>query len=74
MSEAIQRYATHHQLSVRKMSVWFAKLLGRIIRDETLIDAADLLQHYDRTGEKAVPDATRTSTTLTQWLASEVTL
>ena len=74
MSEAIQRYASHHQLSVQKMPVWLAKFLGRMIRDETLIDAADLLQHYDRTGEKTVPDATRTATTLTQWLAREVAL
>jgi len=68
MSDAIAQYAQHHKLPVQKVPAWLAKLLGRLIRDNTLIDIADLMQHYDKTGEKEVPSAVRTTMTLNQWL------
>ena len=72
MATAIARYAAHHHLSVQKMPVWLAKLIGKLTRDASLVDAADLLAHYDQTGEKDVPEAWRTTTTLSQWLTREV--
>ncbi|MDX1343531.1 MAG: NAD(P)H-binding protein [Reinekea sp.] len=71
MADAIQQYAQHKQLRVQKLPVWVAKSLGWLLRDEPLMDVADLLEHYDRHGEKAVADAIRTNTTLAQWLATE---
>ena len=46
------------------------KAVGFISRDETLLDVADLMQHYDRVGEKPVVDAVRTTITLAEWLDS----
>jgi uncharacterized protein YbjT (DUF2867 family) len=70
MAEAMNRFATHHKLSVQKLPVWLAKIIGRLSRDETLVDVADLMQHYDRTGEKHIPDVLRTTTTFNTWLTS----
>lgn len=50
------------------MPAWLAKIIGRLSRDPTLIDVADLTVHYDRTGEKNVPNTVRTATTLSAWL------
>jgi hypothetical protein len=47
-----------------------AKVIGTLTRDETLTDVADLMAHYDRTGEKKVPDIIRTPTTFKTWLAT----
>lgn len=50
------------------MPAWLAKIIGRLSGDPTLIDVADLTVHYDRTGEKTVPNTVRTTTTLSTWL------
>ncbi|MFQ3229372.1 SDR family oxidoreductase [Reinekea sp.] len=68
MKEAVNRYAKVAQLTVQTMPVWLAKTLGFILRDESLIDAADLMKHYDRIGEQAISHAVRTETKLDQWL------
>ncbi|GLS25148.1 SDR family oxidoreductase [Marinibactrum halimedae] len=69
MKEAVERYAQHHQLGVKTLPTWMAKCFGRIARDAVLVDVADLMQHYDRTGEKHVPNTIRTQITLSDWLA-----
>ncbi|ARU57919.1 NmrA family protein [Oleiphilus messinensis] len=68
MRQAMLRFADHHQLKVKRLPSWLATFLGRLSRDEELVDVADLMQHYDRTGEKFVPDVTRTTTTFDNWL------
>ncbi|GGX43756.1 SDR family oxidoreductase [Saccharospirillum salsuginis] len=71
MAEAMAAYARHHDLKVQRMPAWLAKAVGFISRDETLMDVADLMRHYDRAGEKPVVDAVRTTTTLKDWLGSQ---
>ena len=56
------------------MPVWLAKWLGRLSRDPSLSDVADLTVHYDRTGEKTVPNTLRTTTTLASWLQQRAPL
>jgi hypothetical protein len=68
MAHAMKLFAGHHALTVQKLPVWLAKIIGKLSRDETLADVADLMQHYDRTGEKPVAEATRTQTRLSEWL------
>jgi len=68
MAEAMTAYALHHDIKLQRMPAWLAKAVGFVSRDETLMDVADLMQHYDRAGEKPVVDAVRTTTTLTEWL------
>jgi len=50
------------------MSTFMARLFAWITRDQDLRDAADLLQYYERVGEKQVADTLRTETKLQQWL------
>jgi uncharacterized protein YbjT (DUF2867 family) len=68
MADAMMVYARHHGLKVQRMPSWLAKAVGFVTRDEMLMDVADLMQHYDRAGEKSVTDAVRTNTTLAEWL------
>jgi len=68
MAEAFSRFAQHHQLKQTHIPAWLAKIIGRLSGDPTLIDVADLTVHYDRTGEKNVPNTLRTTTTLSTWL------
>lgn len=70
MADAMAVYARHHDLKVQRMPTWLAKAVGFVSRDEELMDVADLMQHYERAGEKPVADAVRTTTTLTEWLTS----
>lgn len=56
-------------ISVQTLPAWAAKWIGRLTRDPVLVDVADLTVHYDRTGEKTVPNTVRTETTLAQWLS-----
>ena len=74
MADAIQLFSNQHRLTVQKLPVWLAKVIGKLSRDETLFDVADLMQHYDRTGEKHVVDAARTQTKLSDWLPTSVLL
>lgn len=68
MTEAVAAYGRHHDLRVHRLPTWLVKTIGVISRNEVLVDVADLMQHYDRSGEKPVSDAVRTTTTLAEWL------
>ncbi|EPJ45497.1 MAG: hypothetical protein OFPI_36730 [Osedax symbiont Rs2] len=68
MTQALQNYAQHHNLKMQSMSIFMAKFFAWITRDQDLRDAADLLQYYERVGEKTVADTVRTQTDLQQWL------
>jgi uncharacterized protein YbjT (DUF2867 family) len=70
MADAFRQFAEHNQLKETHLPVWLAKVIGTLTRDETLTDVADLMAHYDRTGEKKVPDIIRTPTTFKTWLAT----
>lgn len=74
MADAFSRFAQHHQLKESHMPAWLAKWLGRLSRDPSLSDVADLTVHYDRTGEKTVPNTLRTTTTLASWLQQRAPL
>lgn len=69
MQKAVSLFAEKKALKIQTMPVWLAKAAGRLTGDAALVDVADLMAHYDRTGEKQVPDTVRTQTTLQQWLA-----
>lgn len=69
MRDAVARFAASQNLKVQTMPAWIASLLGKLTRDETLVDVADLMVHYDKTGEKSMPNTLRTETTLNTWLA-----
>jgi len=68
MTQALQSYAEHHNLKMQSMSTFMARLFAWITRDQDLRDAADLLQYYERVGEKNVADTLRTKTNLQNWL------
>lgn len=74
MAEAFKQFAQHHQLKETNLPVWLAKLIGTVSRDETLVDVADLMAHYDRTGEKQAPDTLRTQTRFNDWLTQQEAL
>lgn len=71
MSDAMAAYARQYGLKVQRMPSWLAKAVGFVSRDEMLMDVADLMQHYDRAGEKSVPGIVRTDTTLAAWLGRQ---
>lgn len=70
MTQACQRIADSWQLQHTPLPAWLAATIGRLTRDPVLVDVADLTKHYDRTGEKADPQALRTQTTLAQWVVA----
>lgn len=71
MTTAIRLYAEHHQLKVQKLPAWLTQVIGRLTKDNSLIDIADLAVHYDRFGERKTDTVLRTTLTLPQWLQAQ---
>ncbi|AFU98250.1 SDR family oxidoreductase [Simiduia agarivorans] len=72
MHQALAAFSASREIPLQKMPVWLAKVFGKLTGDDRLIDVADLLVHYEKWGEKDIPNALRTHTTLSQWISHSI--